>query len=253
MMARIAFLKFSHVVLAGFAALTLSACSSTQATEPNDPLEGYNRVMFAVNDVVDQAVFRPVAKGYRFAVPQPARNGVRNFLNNLRAPIDLANETLQGDFAGVENVLVRTSVNTLIGVGGVIDVAGMEGYVHQREDFGQTLGVWGVGQGPYIIVPLLGPTTMRDGTGLLVDGFMDPLFWYLYNIEKFGWYYARLGVSYIDAREELLDALDDLRRNSFDYYAATRSAYLQRREAMVTDMSTGALGSHIPDYDAGEE
>ncbi|AEP08540.1 MlaA family lipoprotein [Micavibrio aeruginosavorus] len=249
MMARFACLKFSHLVLAGLAALTLSACSSTQATDPNDPLEGYNRVMFAVNDAVDQAVLRPVAKGYRFAVPQPARTGVRNFLRNLRAPVNLANEALQGDLAGVENVLVRTSVNTLIGVGGLIDVAGMEGYPYEQEDFGQTLGVWGVGHGAYVILPLMGPSSLRDGTGMLVDGFMDPLRWYLFNTEREGWHYARLGMTVIDSREELLDALDDLRRNSFDYYAATRSAYLQRREALVNDMDPGVGGVAIPDYD----
>lgn len=244
MMARITFSKFSYVVLAGFAALALSGCS-TKSTDPSDPLEGMNRATFAVNDAVDQAVLRPVSKGYRFAVPEPARHGIRNVLRNLRSPVNLANEVLQGDAAGAENVIVRASVNTFIGLGGLIDVAGMEGYRYRSADFGQTLGVWGVGSGAYIVLPLIGPSSARDGFGMLVDGFMDPLRWYLFNTGHGEIYYARLAVAAIDTREELLTMLDDLRRNSFDYYAATRSAYLQRRDAMVRGHYTG--GTYISD------
>lgn len=246
------------------AALTLLLCSglagcSTTAQrngeDISDPFEGVNRAVFAFNDVADQAILRPVAKGYRAAVPKPARNGLRNFLRNLRSPVTLVNEVLQGDMQGAGDTLTRTAVNTFVGVGGLFDVAAAGGYPYQPEDFGQTLAVWGVDHGPYLVLPLMGPSSARDGTGLLVDMFFDPLNWYFYNVrpENEGWKYARLAAEGIVKREELLEALDDLRRNSFDYYTAMRSAYAQHRDADVHDRLGRGGGSGvvaaIPDYD----
>ena len=235
----------------------LAGCSTTQTEGEDiaDPFQGVNRAVFAFNDVADQAVLRPVAKGYRAAVPKPARNGLRNFLRNLKSPVSLVNEVLQGDLQGAGNVLTRTTVNTFVGAGGLFDVAGAHGYPYQPEDFGQTLAVWGVDHGPYLVLPLFGPSSMRDGTGLMVDLFFDPLNWYFYNVrpENEGWQYARFAAEGIVKREELLDALDDLRRNSFDYYTAMRSAYAQRREAEVLDQAGGDKGfgsvAVIPDYE----
>lgn len=246
---------FRLSILALLLCTGLAGCATAPAGGEDiaDPFQGVNRAVFAFNDVADQAVIRPAAKGYRAVVPQPARNGLRNFLRNLKSPVTFVNEVLQGDMSGAGDVLTRTAVNTFVGAGGLFDVAAAEGYPYQREDFGQTLAVWGVDHGPYLVLPLMGPSSARDGTGLLVDMFFDPLNWYFYNVrpENEGWQYARFAAEGLVKREELLDALDDLRRNSFDYYTAMRSAYAQRREAEVRDqVGGGSLGAMaaIPDY-----
>jgi phospholipid-binding lipoprotein MlaA len=249
--------SFRVLALTAFLCTGLAGCTTTQQAQGEiaDPFQGFNKAVFAFNDTADQAIMRPIAKGYRAAVPKPARTGLKNFLRNLRAPVNLANEVLQGDLQGAGNVLTRTTVNTFIGVGGIVDVAAMEGYPYDQEDFGQTLAVWGVDHGPYLVLPLLGPSSVRDGSGLLVDHFLDPLNWYFYNVRPSneGWAYGRLVADGLVKREELLDVLDDLRRNSFDYYAAMRSAYVQRRAAMVRDSDTGGNAAMtIPDYNAVE-
>lgn len=255
-MERTVFFKgFRLLALSMILCTGLAGCASSQQDEAEiaDPMEGFNRAVFSFNDAADQVLVRPIAQGYRAVVPQPARTGLRNFLRNLRAPVNLANEVLQGDMQGAGNVLTRTTVNTLLGFGGLIDIAAMEGLPYDQEDFGQTLAVWGVGHGGYMVIPVLGPSSLRDGTGLAVDMVLDPMNWYFYNVspENEGWRYARAAADGLVKREELLDALDDLRRNSFDYYAAMRSAYVQRRAAQVQDL--GAGGAAIPDYSAGEE
>lgn len=242
------------------AGLGLSGCTTLIANgvspdhaDPNeiyDPLESINRGTFAFNDALDRAVARPIAKGYRTIVPSPVRTGIRNVLTVLRSPITLANEILQGDIDGAGNVVFRTVVNTTAGIGGLIDVAAIEGFEHEHEDFGQTLGVWGVDHGPYLVLPLMGPSSFRDATGSLVDTLADPLRLYLFNTHQEEWYYGRVVINGIDRRTELLDALDDLRKNSFDYYAAMRSAYYQRRAALVNDEDPSMMETpEIPDYD----
>ncbi len=248
-------MRFSKLLQISVCCLALAACSSTAAetTTENgiyDPFESYNRGVFAVNDALDQAILRPVAKGYKAAVPEPARKGVHNFLLNLRSPVNFANDVLQGDLSGAGKTAARAVINTTVGVGGLFDVAGYEGMEYEHEDFGQTLGVWGVGHGPYVVIPLMGPSSLRDSTGLLVDSFADPLRIYLFNIEKEGWHYARVGMTALDTRTELLDTLDDLRSNSYDYYAAMRSSYYQYREALVNDHDASKYDApEIPDYD----
>ncbi len=249
---------FRILALTAFLCTGLAGCATMPRPTEDiaDPFQGFNKAVFAFNDAADQALIRPIAKGYRAVVPKPARNGLRNFLHNLRAPVNLVNEILQGDLDGAGTVLTRTAINTLIGLGGIVDVAAMEDIPYEQEDFGQTLAVWGVGHGPYLVLPILGPSSMRDGTGLVADMFLDPLNWYFYNVrpENEGWQYARLAAEGIARREELLEALDDLRSNSFDYYAALRSAYVQRRATMVRDADGGHNAvTSIPDYSAGEE
>ena len=162
---------FLAVALCSF----LGACATTHQPAPyneaeiNDPLESMNRATFAVNDALDTVIMEPVARGYRAVAPEPARKGVRNFLRNLRSPVNIANQLLQGDLEGAGNDLTRFAVNSLVGVGGLFDVAGSEGYEYEREDFGQTLGKWGVDSGPYLVLPLLGPSSFRDATGLAID------------------------------------------------------------------------------------
>ena len=250
-------IQFGGLALLFSAFLLLSACANTQdqsvmedGVQISDPFEGTNRAIFAFNDAVNDTVIHPVLKGYRYVTPEPAREGLNNFLINLKSPMIFANEVLQGDLDGAGNVLLRASVNTLIGIGGLFDVAGYEGYKHEPEDFGQTLAVWGLDHGPYLVVPIIGPSSTRDYIGYLVDGFADPLRWYLFNVDKEGLYYAKVGVDYLNLRNELMDLLEDLEASSIDYYAATRSIYYQRREALVNDHNPEAANSFaIPDYD----
>jgi len=251
--------KFMSLAAALILSLAASGCASTGANqeavyvgdEPiNDPFEGTNRVIMSFNEGVDKAVLEPVARGYRFITPKPVRSGVRNFLRNLKSPLVMGNELLQGDIEGFANASGRFFINTLLGVGGLIDIADMGGMEYQSEDFGQTLAVWGVGNGPYLVLPIFGPSTMRDGTGLMVDSVLDPVRIYMFNNDLEWLHYTRMGVSAISQREEMLEVIDDLRANSFDYYAAVRSAYYQRRQALVNDMDpTTAAGPVIPDYD----
>ena len=253
--------KFLSLLAAMALSLTVAGCASTGSEAPaedmvvngetiNDPFEGGNRVVMKINEGIDKAVLEPVARGYRYVAPKPVRQSVRNFLRNLKSPIVMGNQLLQGDLEGFANATGRLVINTLLGVGGLFDVADMGGIPYEAEDFGQTLAVWGVGNGPYMIIPILGPSTVRDGTGLLVDSFADPLRIYMFNHDLEWLHYTRVGVSIIDTREEYLDIIDDLRRNSFDYYAAVRSAYYQRRQALVSDMDPStSSGPEIPDYD----
>lgn len=220
--------------------------------EVYDPAEGVNRAVFSVNDALDRTIAEPVARGYRAVTPKLARDAVRNFLRNLRTPINVANQVLQGDIEGAAGDLSRFAMNTTIGVGGMFDVAADTGLKYEEEDFGQTLAVWGFDAGPYMVLPLLGPSTLRDTTGLVVDTLADPVRIYLSNKDTNDteFTYARYGATALSKREELLDAIDDLRKNSFDYYAAVRSAYMQKRQAMINDDdSKTSSAPSIPDYD----
>lgn len=238
-------------------ALLVAGCASNQDQSVmgdevaiSDPLESTNRAVFKFNEAVDDAIIHPVVKGYRFVVPKEARNSLGNFLRNLNSPVIFANEVLQGDLEGAGNVVLRAVINTFAGFGGLFDFAGKEGLPHEGEDFGQTLATWGLDHGPYLVVPILGPSTARDSVGYIVDGFADPLRWYLFNIEKPGIYYTRAGLQYLNVRDELMDVLEDLRNSSIDYYASTRSIYYQRREALVNDENPDdAVAVSIPDYD----
>lgn len=231
---------FSKFVLtAGLLALSACTAGQPEGGAVSDPFEKTNRAIFSFNDMVDHAVINPVVKGYRH-VPKPARQGVRNVLRNLKSPVLFANEALQGDLSGAGHVLERFTINTLVGVGGLFDVAGANGIKYEQEDFGQTLAVWGVADGPYIVVPILGPSSLRDYAGYFVDSYADPLRWYLFNIDEQGWYYAKLGADYLDLRESLLDTLQDVERSSIDHYAAVRSIYHQRRQALIRDEAADA-------------
>ncbi len=245
------------LVIVVCAALSMTSCSSTTQDALvagnvtfQDPIEDTNRAIFAFNEVVDKAVIHPVVKGYRAVVPDPARQGVRNFLRNLRSPVRFANQLLQGDIDGAGNELFRVVVNTFVGLGGLFDVAESEGFKYEPEDFGQTLAVWGVGHGPYVVLPILGPSSVRDYAGYAVDAYADPVRWYLFNHDDENIYYAKVGADYLDLRESLMDVLQDLERSSIDYYAAVRSTYFQNREALIKDKDAEALTSpDIPDYD----
>ena len=239
----------------------LTSCASIgNSAEHNeggiyDPFESSNRLVMSFNQGVDFVIVNPVIKGYRTVAPKPVRSGIRNFLRNLRSPITFANQLLQGDLPGARDVLVRTAVNTTVGVGGIFDVAGYEGIEYEPEDFGQTLAVWGVGDGPYMVVPFIGPSSLRDYSGYFVDSMADPLRMYLHNIDEDGIYYAKVGADYLDIRESVADSLTELKSSSIDYYAAVRSTYFQHRQALINDHKGTATTSlpAIPDYNSGDE
>ena len=235
-------------LLVAATSLLIVACSGASSdSEIYDPLEGVNRTTLKINDAADKVILEPIAKGYRMVTPQAGRTIVANFLRNLSSPVIIGNELLQGDFKGAGNATARVVINTLAGFGGILDLAAEGGIEHQPEDFGQTLAKWGVGDGMYVMLPIFGPSTVRDVTGRVVDSFADPLRIYLFNIDEEHLHYTRVGSSAVAEREDLIEVIDDLRKNSFDYYAAIRSAYYQQRQSLIND-STGG-GADIPSYD----
>jgi phospholipid-binding lipoprotein MlaA len=213
-----------------------------------DPLEPFNRSVFVFNKYVDMLLIKPVAKGYKWVLPSPVRTGVYNFLNNLSSPVSFINELLQGDLAGADIVLRRFVVNTILGVGGVMDAAEMHGLGPiPREDFGQTLGVWGVGAGPYLVLPIIGPSNARDLTGRVVDIFADPLNMWAINHDHEWIPVTRAIVGGIDTRARLLGPYDDIMNNSVDPYSSFRSIYSQNRNYAVGDVvykEGGALDTY---------
>jgi phospholipid-binding lipoprotein MlaA len=207
--------------------------------EANDPLEGVNRAIFGFNEGTDILLFRPAAEIYRTVVPNPIRNGIRNFLRNLRSPLDIANNLLQGDFPGAEVATKRFLINTTAGVGGVMDVAADNGLPYRSEDFGQTLAVWGIPEGPYLVLPLLGPSNFRDAAGVAADAYGDPLNLWAGNTDHDEIPATRSIVGGIDTRAGLIEPIDDMRRNSLDYYASLRSLYRQNR---ISEINNGKAG-----------
>ncbi len=230
-----------------------------EVNDENDPLELFNRFSFSFNLALDTLVIRPVAVTYRFLLPREARDAVRNVLRNLRSPVVLANDLLQGEWQRAETTLVRFLVNSTVGVLGLFDVAADWGYAHHDEDFGQTLAVHGVGEVFYLVIPVLGPSSARDGVGFLVDIYLDPLTYVANNNDAEDLLLARTGTAGIDTRSRNIEALDDLKRDSIDFYARMRSLYRQRR---ANEIANGEVSEETPtpglysfdfDSEGGEE
>ncbi|MFN4276952.1 MAG: VacJ family lipoprotein [Ferrovibrio sp.] len=228
----------TFAALAILAGGVLSGCATPPADpqgraayeENNDPLEPVNRALFEFHQVLDHFLLKPAAFTYTMLVPEPARDGVRNALLNLKTPVFLANDLMQGETGRAGVTLQRFAINSTVGVLGVIDAADKWfGIPAHTEDFGQTLATWGADEGPYLFIPVIGPSNPRDLVGLAADSAMDPLNWYLHNTDREGWIYARTGLAGLDARAELLDTLDNLEKTSLDYYVTLRSVYRQRR------------------------
>jgi phospholipid-binding lipoprotein MlaA len=207
-----------------------------------DPLEPVNRAIFGFNEFVYKYLMTPLAKGYNAVVPEPIRSGLSSVLSNLDGPVILANDLLQGEFARAGDTAARFVINTTLGVGGIADPAGDLGFKKHSEDFGQTLGVWGMNEGFYIVLPLLGPSSPRDAIGkLVVDGYFDPLGYYLDDTDNEEWGYVKSGVSGFSTYAGIVDDLENLRETSVDYYGAIRSLYRQRREAEIRNREQGAV------------
>jgi len=199
--------------------------------DPRDPLESYNRAMYSFNDTLDRAIMKPVAKGYNKVMPQPVNTSISNFFSNLDDVLVLFNDVLQLKWKQGLSDFSRLTWNTTAGLFGIFDVASHMDLPKHNEDFGQTLGYWGVGSGPYVVLPFLGPSTVRDGTGLLADWQVDPLA--RVEVDRTRW--TLLGLKAVDTRAGLLRASRILETASLDPYAFMRDAYLQRRENLVYD------------------
>lgn len=232
-------------------ATVLSAPVSAQETV-YDPIEPVNRAVLGFNNAVDTVLLDPAVVAYRAVVPKPIRTGVRNFIRHLENPLFFANNILQGDFTGAGRTLERTLINTFVGFGGVWDVAGQHGIQEDPEDFGQTLAVWGVGSGPYLVLPILGPSNLRDTGGLIVDQWADPINQYANNTDNDELLWGRRVVKGLVVKNDIYDAQQDLKANSADYYTALRSAARQKRAADIGDRSRGDGNSPLPDYNIEE-
>ncbi|MCX7384722.1 MAG: VacJ family lipoprotein [Alphaproteobacteria bacterium] len=204
--------------------------------ETNDPLEPTNRVFYAVNDALDTVILRPIALGYRAVLPSPVRTGVHNVLNNLGTPVTLANDLMQGNTRRAGDTMSRFLLNTTLGVGGLIDVATERGILDHPADFGMTLAVWGVGDGVFLFLPVLGPTGPRDAAGFSVDSFvLDPWGWVGKGNTVRNLRIARTGLSAVDARVAVLDDFDKVKAQALDPYATIRSLYRQYRTKQIDD------------------
>lgn len=196
-----------------------------------DPIEPVNRGIFYVNDKLYRWILKPVARGYKYAVPEGVRVAVRNFFSNLGTPIRAANALLQGKFKATGTELARFTINSTIGMGGLFDAAKDWNLYRKDEDTGQTLGVYGLGQGMYIVLPILGPSSARDTVGLVGDAFLDPLSYLPTTAEDLG---ARAIRSETDLTFQIED-YDELTGAAVDPYIAVRDAYLQNREKRVKE------------------
>lgn len=206
--------------------------------------------MYAVHDAMDNAVLEPAARGYRAVTPKPLRTGVVNFLRNLRSPMIFANDLLQGEFERAGVAAVRFGLNTTVGLGGILDPASGLGFERHDEDFGQTLAVWGVDSGPYLFVPLMGPTTVRDAGGRVVDTALDPIT-YARGEAAETFRIVRPIVAGIATRELLLETLDDIEASTLDPYVAIRASYGLLRESAIQNGRTDV--QDLPEFDEIDE
>jgi phospholipid-binding lipoprotein MlaA len=227
---------------AAFANPHTAASQPASSEQVADPIEPVNRVIFVFNDFLDRILIEPVAKGYNYILPQVVRNSVQNFMRNLKAPIIVANDLLQGRVGDAGVATGRFVINSTVGIVGLADVASTQGLKYKGSDFGQTLSTWGLGNGFYLVLPILGPSSLRDATGTLADGYVDPVRLYSYNTDREWIYYTREGIEGIDDRSRLIRPIDDMRANSLDYYAAARSAYTQHRNAFLSGESDDDSG-----------
>jgi len=225
------------------AVLVLSGCVAPQSAPPgavqaaadefNDPLEETNRALFGFNQVVDRNLLVPVAKAYRTVLPQPVQQSLHDFLQNLDGPVVFANDVMQGELGLAADTLGRVAINTTVGVGGMFDVATRIGIPHHSNDMGITLATWGVGEGPYLMIPVLGPMNPRDLAGKVGDSFLDPGDYVAAQHHVFWASIARAAASGIDTRARNIEGLADIEKTALDYYATIRSLYRQRRAAQI--------------------
>ena len=245
-----ALLLQTNVVSAGTTGSEELKGSGSQDTA-SECFEGFSRAMFKLNQGLDTVIFEPVAKGYR-ALPVPIRKGTGNAVDNLRSLLTFSNNVLQGDFRNAGNTAGRFVINSTVGILGIFDPAAALGLEEKgKEDFGQTMGVWGANSGCYFVLPILGPTTVRDAVGLVGNFFLDPVYHVTHNSEihnglvgnsnysEHNYYYYR-GTGAVDFRAKNIESWDSLEENSIDLYASLKSLYLQNRKQKIAN-STSAV------------
>lgn len=218
--------------IAGLALLCSGCATRAPHEEASDPLEPVNRAIYTFNDYLDRGVLKPVAKGYVKVVPGTARTGVRNFFNNLLEPITIVNDVLQGKGHQAAGDTMRFGFNTIFGVLGLIDVATPWGLERHKEDFGQTFATWGIGEGWYIVIPLLGPSNVRDGVGTLLALKLQPV---PYLVDDSATRYGIYSLYFISQRADLLSASEVLDTAALDPYLQVREAYRQKRWSDIHD------------------
>ena len=230
-------LSLSASQLLFIVAFAMSGCATVPAdsgNDPRDPIESLNRQVFEFNEVVDRAILKPVAQAYEFVLPEPVRDCVSGMFSNLREPSNAINNLLQGKPADAFSDTCRFVVNTTVGLLGCFDPARQMGLEKHNEDFGQTLGRWGIGSGPYLVVPILGPSTLRDAIGIYgAEPYLDVNF-YIDNVRVRN---AILGTRVVNQRAELLQTDDLISGAALDKYRFIRDGFLQRRRSLVYDGS----------------
>ena len=238
-------ITFSHINLANAGATGSESLTGTNKDSQNECFEGVSRAIFKFNYALDGAIFRPVAKGYR-KLPLSLRKGTNNVVSNLRSLLTLSNNILQGNFSDAGNTASRFLINSTVGILGVWDPAANLGFDKKgREDFGQTLGLWGSRPGCYFVLPILGPTTARDAVGLVGNVFLDPIYQVTHNTEtdflignenyqEHNFYFYR-GTDGVDFRAKNIESFDSLEKNAIDLYASVKSLYLQDRRKKISN------------------
>lgn len=226
-------------------AALLSGCATTTAgpANPADPLESMNRSIYSFNEGVDEAIFKPVATAYQTVTPRVARQGVTNFFDNLGDAWSFVNNVLQGQGQDAYNSMVRFSVNTVLGIGGLFDIASEAGIERRKQDFGQTLGRWGMPTGPYVVLPFWGPSTVRDSAGLVVDAFGYPA----NTMDDVRWRNSLFGLRMVNNRANLLKAGDVLDSVALDKYSLVRDVYLRSRIGGAASGGDGRLENYDDD------
>jgi phospholipid-binding lipoprotein MlaA len=240
-----AFLLVASLLAGGCAVMPDPADEEAVAefNEINDPAEPTNRAVFGVNRGLDSALLKPVATAYRDATPQFFQDRINDALDNLRAPVIFLNDVLQGELKRAATTLVRFIINSTLGLLGLNDIATDLGIKGHNEDFGQTLAVWGVPEGPYVMLPLFGPSNPRDAIGMVVDFLIDPFNIWAGNTDRDFAVFARSGTRAVDLRAIYMEALDELEKSSLDFYASIRSLYRQRR---ANEINNGEPSANMP-------
>ncbi len=228
--------------------LALVACATPPpASDPaalaefrqtNDPLEPANRIFYAINDALDGVVLHPLAVGYLNAVPGAVRDKVHNALGNLNSPVLLANDMMQGSPRRAGDTFMRFVINSTLGIGGFFDPATSLGYPRHDSDFGMTMALWGVPEGPFLYLPVLGPTDPRDASGYGIDIALDPFTWFGNGFLVSDLYIVRYGLTAVDVRSGLIPDLDKVKEQALDPYATFRSLYRQYRKAQIEKART---------------
>ena len=214
------------------AVLLLAGCATVGPPSKDDPLEPWNRAMYEVHQVVDGKIVKPAVQAYVDVTPRPIQSGIRNFFGNLDDVVSDMNDFLQWKLDKAGNDMGRVMINSFFGLGGIIDIASDAGIEKGNEDFGQTFGVWGIPQGPYLFIPLLGPSSVRDGTGLIVRAYASPLAYIVTDVPVRNILY---GIGFVDARAQALQGESFVDQAALDRYTFIRRAYLQRRAYLVRD------------------